>query len=279
MPDSVRALLRLSLLGSLLALAASAQESRPPDSPGEFSADRPGFGESTDTVAPGFLQAETGFLAEAHALAGGPVRNISAPQPLLRIGLTKRLEMRLGADGFLRESDASGATRELHHGGSDLSVGAKVRLLPEGPRWPAVSLLASVSLPVGSSYFSSGSFDPEFHLIWAKSLPQGFDASGNFNFAWQTGGPQWTSQRAASFQIGHGMGAGLHGYAEVYRVWPIPGDEPAHVFASAGISRTLGADVQLDLEAGHTMMARTPSWFIGFGFAIRARLGGLFHRH
>jgi hypothetical protein len=213
-----------------------------------------------------------------HELAGGPVRNISVPLPLLRIGLTRRLEMRLEADGFERESDASGATRELHYGGSDMSVGAKVRLLGEGPRQPAVSLLVSVSLPVGSSYFSSGGIDPEFHLIWAKSLPRGFDASGNFNLAWQTGGPQWTSQRAASFQVGHGLPGGLHGYGEIYRVWPIPGDEPAHLVVSGGVARPLGADAQLDVEAGHTMMARTPSWFVGFGFALRTRFGGLFHR-
>jgi hypothetical protein len=269
---------RLSALACLLALAVFAQQNRPSNPPDEFSADRPGFGESTETIAPGFLQLEAGFLADAHALAGGPVRNISVPQPLLRIGLTRLLEMRLEADGFERESDASGATRELHYGGSDMSVGAKVRLLREGPRRPAVSLLASVSLPVGSSYFSSGGIDPEFHLIWAKSLPRGFDASGNFNLAWQTGGPQWTSQRAASFQVGHGIAAGLHGFGEIYRVWPIEGDEPAHVFASVGVSRPLGADAQLDVEAGHTMMARTPSWFFGFGFAIRRPLPAFFGR-
>ena len=161
MLDHVRAILP-SLL-CLLALAAFAQ------TPGDFSPDRPGFGESTDTLAPGFLQLEAGFLAEAHALVGGPVRNISVPQPLLRIGLTRRLEIRLEADGFNRESDASGAARELHHGGSDMSVGAKVRLLPEGPRRPAVSLLASVSLPVGSSYFSSGGIDP----TWPFSMIPG----------------------------------------------------------------------------------------------------------
>lgn len=247
----------LPSLVCLLPLAAFAQP------PGDFSADRPGFGESTDTLAPGFLQLEAGFLAAPH--------NISFPLPLLRIGLTPRLELRIEADGFKRESDASGSTRELHYGGSDISLGAKVRLLREGPRQPAVSLLASVSLPVGTSYFSSGSFDPEFHLIWAKSLPRGFDASGNLNQAWQTGGPHWTSRSAASFQLGHGIAAGLHGYGEVYRVWPIPAGESAPVVASGGVSRPVGSNAQVDVEAGHTMLARTPSWFVGFGFAIRRR--------
>ncbi|MGA2328791.1 MAG: transporter [Bryobacteraceae bacterium] len=275
---------RLPALACLLALAlfaqppAAAPGDRPADPPEEFSADRPGFGESAGTVAPGVLQLEGGFLAEAHALAGGTLRNISVPQPLLRIGLTRRLEMRLEADGFQRQSEASGDPGGRHSGYSDMSVGAKARVLREGPLRPAVALLVSVSLPVGSSYFSSQGIDPEFHFCWSKSLPRGLDLSGNFNFAWRTGGPQWTSERAASFQAGHGLAAGLHGYAEIYRVGPIEGDEPAHVVASGGVYRVLGANAQVDFEAGHTLAARTPSWFAGFGFAVRRPLPAFF-RH
>ena len=275
---------RLPALAGLLALAlfaqppAAAPGDRPADPPEEFSADRPDFTESTSTVARGAMQLEGGFLATAHALTGGSWHSISAPLALLRIGLTRRLELRLGEEGFKRETSSSGDVRERHSGYADTSVGMKVRLLREGPLRPAVSVVASLSLPVGSSYFSSGSPDPEVKLAWSKSLPRGFDAGGNLNFGWRTGGPRWASERAASLSVSHRLFAGFRAYTEIYRASPVEADEAAHVVLDGGVSRPLGVDAQIDAEVGHTLRARTPGWFLGVGFAIRRPLPAFF-RH
>lgn len=267
MPRAVRAI--LPTLTCLLALAASAQQIRPPDPPEELSSDRPDFTESTDTIARGVMQLEGGFLATSDALAGGSSHGISLPLALLRIGLNRRLELRLGVDGFERQTSFAGGLRQRHSGFADTSVGMKARLIREGSLRPAVSLVALLSLPVGSRYFSSGSFDPEFKLAWSKSFPRGFDAGGNFNFGWRTGGPRWASERAASLSVGHKIPAGLRAYTEVYRTSPVAGDEAAHVVLDGGLTRLIGANAQIDAEVGHTLGARTPGWFLGVGFVVR----------
>ena len=238
---------------------------------GEISTDRPDYTESTDTIAPGLAQFEGGFLLSRHALAAGAKHDIGAPFALLRLGLTRFVELRLGADGFTNETHLINGEWEQHGGGSDLEVSAKVRLHDDRVYLPAFAFIAGASVPTGSSYFSSGRVNPFLELCWSKSLPKGFDSGGNVNFRW--GGPQ--VEHGYSLSIGHKLGRGFAAYGEIYRISPVDGDERAHWIANAGITKGLGENAQLDLEAGHTVHAQSPFWFLGAGFAIRMHTHGM----
>ena len=76
-------------------------------------------------------------------------------------------------------------------------------------------------------------------------------------------------EHAASLTIGRKLPSGLRVFGEVFRVSPIEGDEAAHAIAATGITKLLGMSAQVDVSAGHTLDARTPSWFVGAGFAVR----------
>ncbi len=188
-----------------------------------------------------------------------------APYSLLRLGLTRFAELRLSADGFTSESGAVDGAWEQHSGGSDLEIASKVRVLDEKVHLPALAFIAGASVPTGAGYFSSGRVNPFLELCWSKSLPGGFDAGGNVNFQW--GGTE--TEHAYSLSVGHKLGRGFGVYGEIYRISPIDGDEAAHWVANSGITKLLGTNAQLDIEAGHTVNARTPYWFVGAGFAIR----------
>ncbi|MBZ5609825.1 MAG: transporter [Acidobacteriia bacterium] len=231
--------------------------------PEEISPDRPGLTEPTDTLSPGTLELEGGLLLSRHAMESS--REFAAPFSLLRIGVTRFAEARLGADGFARESTLVDGARQHHSGGSDLEAGLKVRVWSEQRYLPAFTAIGSLSIPTGSAYFSSGRRDPSLELCWSKSLPAHFQAGGNVNFRW---GAE-TTEHAVSLSVSRKLGRGIGAYGEVYRLSPIEGDEPAHWIADTGITKLLGINTQVDIELGHTLCARTPYWFVGAGFAIR----------
>lgn len=234
----------------------------------EISTDRPDYTESTDTVGRGMVQLEGGSLWTWQ----GPTHTLAVPNALLRMGLARRLELRLSSDGFVRESVRRNGTWERNSGGADLAIGVKLALFGERRLLPALSAIAALSLPVGSERFSSGGYDPFFKLCWSKSLPKAFDAGGNVVAQLDTAGPGMLVKRTVSLSVGHGLFGGLRGFWEVYRISPIA----AQTIADTGLSKLLGKNVEVDVSVGHTVAARTPSWFAGAGFAVRSPWRALF---
>ena len=181
---SARFLLMLAVVPALIA-ASDAIPVKPANEPAvsnEISTDRPDFTESTDTMAFGTFQLESGLLFSGH----GPSRQVGGPFPLLRIGLTRFAELRLGTDGLALQSDMEEGRTRRQAGGSDAEVAVKVRLWEERKYVPALAAIAGFSFPVGSRYFTSGGTDPVLDFCWSKSLPRGFDAGGNINFRRET---------------------------------------------------------------------------------------------
>lgn len=258
-------------VAAAVALIADSSISRPPaesSTSSDISTDRPDFTESTDVVGPGVMQLEGGLLLSRHALGAESAHGLLGPSPLLRIGVSRRVELRLSTDGLATESilGARGDLREHHAGISDVEIGAKLQLWDERELRPAFAVIGALSIPTGS-YFSSSGRDPLAVLCWSKSLPGGFDAGGNVNFRWLAAGSQ--AEKDVSLTVGRKLGRGFGAFVEIYRLAPIDNDEAAHAIADIGITKLVGHNTQFDIEIGHTTNARTPYWFVGAGFAIR----------
>jgi hypothetical protein len=252
------------------AIAGAAEPVAPPD---EITTDRPDYTESTDIVPRGLMQLESGLQTSSHRLDTGRALAVGAPFALMRLGLSERVELRFGSDGYLRESRPAASGVDWHSGAADAAVGAKFKLLEERRWLPALSVIGAVSLPVGSAYFSSAGRDPFVKLCFSKSLPRGLDMGVNANFRWNTGEEAEANERGLSLTFGHKLGRSLRGFWEVYQVTPIAADEPDHVVGSTGISRLIGRNVQVDVAVGHTLAARTPSWTLGVGLSVRMPMG------
>jgi hypothetical protein len=236
----------------------------------DLGADRPGFGVSATVVPPGALQIEGGFLLSGERDRAVSTRVFVAGSPLVRLGLLKALELRLDGDGFRSEtSRQAGAAAQTVRGLSDFEVGAKIAVLGEKRLRPAIALVPAFTLPVGSLGLTASTVNPSLYVAWSKRLPVSLTMSGDLAAASSKDdqGRFWSS--AESFNFGFPLARKLGGYVEVYQVTsPERGPGSVRTF-DGGVSRPLGANMQVDLQAGHTLYSNRPSWFVAMGFVFR----------
>ena len=254
----------LVLFGLAAGTPAYAQAPVVPDVP-EIVTDRPDFTESSEIIPLGWLQLESGASLEGDA----STRAFTAPSALFRLGLGHRTEFRFGAEGLVAES--TGHLRRS--GGSDLEIGAKVRLLDADRAGIDLALLPMVSLPTGADHLTSGGVDPTLKITWARQLPSGFGLTGNVNLASLTEDGQRFHQEAISFSLGHDLFKGWGGYAEAYGFSKMSAADGAGITINGGVSRLLGRRTQIDIEAGRGVTSAAPDWFVGVGFAVIAPSG------
>lgn len=233
----------------------------PPELP-EIVSDRPDFTESAPVVQPGLIQAEMGVTLGSE----GGTRQISGGEMLLRLGVTRRLELRFGVEGLLAERPPAADWR---HGISDIEVGVKVALWEEKRFLPALSLIPSLLLPTGQGSFSSGGLEPTIKLDVAKDLAGGFGATANINFSSVRTDQGRSVQRNYSLSVAHDLPLHFSGYAELIRFsrWE-PSRHGAWVF-NGGVTHSWGPDAQFDIRAGKRLGALGPDWFAGVGLVIR----------
>jgi hypothetical protein len=240
--------------------------------PVDLGADRPGFGVSSAVVPPGVLQIESGFSLSSEGDATAATRTVVVGSPVLRIGLIRALELRLDGDGFRSETSLeAGAPSRTVRGLSDFEVGAKIAVLSERHLRPAIALLPSFTLPVGSPGLTASAVNPSLYAAWSKHLPASLSLSGNLVAASSKDEQGRFLSSAESLNFGFPLAGKLAGYVEVYQVTsPERGAGSTRIF-DGGLSRPLGARMQVDLQAGHTLHSSRPSWFVAMGFVYRAR--------
>jgi len=266
---------------TLSALPVSAEEAV---EAGELVTDRPDQTESPVVVAPGHVQIETGATYTedegAHAM--------DYFSTLVRIGLNKRLELRLGTAGWNRGFDED----ESPHFG-DAEIGGKVRLWDEDGLRPEAALLFGASVPIGSDEVSSNGLDPAFRFSLAHTLSERLSFGYNFGVAWETtqGEPTpWfeLSTTAPQFQfveieadkhtlakfeytatLGIGVTERLGTFVEVFGEAPLNSNgETAHSF-DGGFTYLIRPNVQFDISGGVGLNDAAEDWFIGMGLSFR----------
>jgi hypothetical protein len=230
---------RAAILALVAAMGATAESFETPEP--SITTDRPGFTTGPNVLARGFTQLEGGISLAVDE--GG--RTFTLGSPLLRVGVARRLELRVAGDGFL--------CRPHDMGWSDVTLGAKLGLLQERNILPAISLLPSVSVPAGYRAFTSSKYDLSLAVAWQKTLIAGLALAGTLDGK--------RSATAFSFPAL----AGASGYVEIYTL----GGEG---ISDAGLSRGIGPNLQVDIEAGRRIFSGKPSWFIATGFALRRPL-------
>ena len=276
----IRVLSLMMLLGASAAWAGgSAAAVKTPVAPavegeeeiGELISDRPDFTESSEVVGKGVLQIETGIVGERYGEGAEGTGGITGPLPLIRLGVSKRFEFRFSGDGYSRQRLLARGS-EATGGASDGAIGGKLKLVDEKGSRPAVAVIAGVSAPVGHSRFTSGGWDPEVKLCWAKDVPAGFAVSGNFNFSSVTDSDGRLWNRAVSLSAGHDLAFGLAGYFEWYDL-SFDRDQGHGSLLNGGITRMIGKNAQVDVEVGRTISGNSPGRFASVGLVVRRPIG------
>jgi len=247
-----------------LALAA---ERLPAAGEGGMVTDRPGFSESAAVVGAGMLQWESGFQFGRMGMDGERTTSTVGPYPLLRLGVSRRVELRFTGDGYRREWRGGEAVRGL----TDFVVGGKVKVWEQG-RWrPDFAVVGNVGAVRGSRQYARAGWEPELKLCAEKDFLWGLVVGGNMNVASLVGerGRSW--ERAHSLTVGHALGGAWSGFVETYsqRI------DRAHGYATAvdgGVTHPVGRHAQVDAYVGRTVRGARAEWFIGVGFSVQQSL-------
>lgn len=224
--------------------------------------DRPEFTATSTLVGAGFVEFEDGFTIGNE----GSAYTFSGPETMMRVGLSKRVELRLDGDGFLADWTAGAKPMK---GRSDFETSVKTGLFGQKRFRPSVSIITSVSIPAGSAYFSSNGYDPTVKLAWDKDLVKGFAIGGNLDLGSITTPEGRVSQRAMSWSVSRDLGAGFGLFGEVYDVSALVAGNPSLWSGDGGITRAIGGNVEIDLRAGRRFNDVESNWCFGAGIAIR----------
>ena len=234
-------------------------------------ADRPDFTEAASTVGRGVLQIEFGYTFGGDWSGGNSVQTHTLGELLVRGGFAADwLELRLAATPVTRvDSDGSGASET---GIEDLYLGAKLELIRQAGRRPALALLPQMTLPTGSTLFSGGRALPGVNLVYGWDVAGGLSLGGStqVNLAVAEGDDRY-AEWAQSAVAGAGLGARGGVYGEWYAFLSGGADAPGEHYFNAGLTWLTTDDAQWDFRIGVGLNDAAEDLFAGVGAAIRMR--------
>lgn len=238
---------------------AATQEEEPLES------DRPGFGTSTETVAAGRVQLETGLSA---ARQGG-ARQYSFGELMIRGGLNDKTELFIELPSYLRARD-SGSTAS---GLGDGSIGFKRKLTEGSPEFglkkPAISILGALEVPVGSREFRSSGVQPTVNLLLSNQLSSSVSLTTNFNYSYLKDSSRY-HEFAAVASLDFSLSERVGSFIEAYGIFPSGGRDSTR-FVEGGVTYLLDNNTQIDASIGFGLGNDVggPDFSYGFGLSRR----------
>ena len=226
----------------------------------ELVTDRPDMTEAPTVVLRGMVQVETGYLLASD----GDVTRYEVPGTLVRIGLGRQTELRIGHAGM--------AVGEGNHGAGDSALGVKVNLIERADGWrPELSILGGLSMPTGDEGFSSNRVDPSFLVALAYELSPRLSLGSNVGVAWESSSEEIDRDAAIvySLVLGSGLTNRLSAFLEVFGDWQTTGASATSVSVDGGFTFLLTDLVQLDAYVGHGLRGLTDDVFVGTGLSFR----------
>jgi methyl-accepting chemotaxis protein len=235
----------------------------------ELETDRPDITEGSGVVGAGLWQVETGVLFQSDRVDPVTSRDLSVPNVLLRVGVSSRLELRVGGEGFLSESLSTPGTG-MATGGSDVELSLKYKFLDQEHGGIDFAVIPLVSLPTGSDDFTTGGYDPTIKFALGRSLPRGFGIGGNVIVSSVTEDSRRFTQTSVSASVSHALGENWGGFWELYGASKLSRDGGRAWLFDTGITHTFGDNLQIDLSVGRGLSA-------GLVHRRRLRHSGLLH--
>lgn len=174
----------LATAACLLITAGAHAQDEPRDA---IEPDRPDITNGTHIVDTGILQLEVGGLY-THAV---PNAHAFGTPLTARVGVTDWLEARIGADGLLLQSDATGHASGI----GNLQLGAKLRLWADPGGIPVLSVLPTVNVPTASADKGLGSGSADYTLAVLTGTDVGRHAHVDLNYGIGAIGSGGTSPR------------------------------------------------------------------------------------
>ena len=227
--------------------------------------DRPGLLFSSSTVGPGAFVVELG-VPQVTLVEDSDVKvRLTSLVALLRYGVGRNFELRLGAPVYNKLHAESGPFHDDESGFGDVEVGAKWHLLDNAGSRPSFALIPSVILPTGDDQFSAG--DPVYQLnaMAEWTLPKNWSAGALVGVLNGPDGDGRYYQETVGLSAGQQMSKAWSAYGEaVYAATGLEGAGDS-AFLGAGIKYLVADDLQLDLSFDRGLTGDSPDWLFGLG--------------
>lgn len=259
-----------------LAAICSCAPATPPaaaQSTSSINTDRPSFTSAPRVVGPGVIQIESGLdlLRETPDVpANAPTASAaSAPNVLVRLGMTRSIELRAEMAGWVR-TDSGRKGADARTSVSDVALAVEYQFASQAGLGLDLALIAGSTLPIGGRV-SSGAADPFARLVWGRDVGRAVNLGGTFNWSAPTTDSDRLRTLEASLVFGHALVGPLSAYWEGVVRHEDLDDDPATGVANVGLLWALGEDWQLDGWVGRGLSERAPDWRFGVGAAYRFR--------
>lgn len=212
--------------------------------------DRPDATESPNTVPQFHLQVETGLYYESFTENDIQQKTKGYNATLLRFGVLKNLEFRLGWD--LQEIQFSENNEDLENvlsGFSPLLIGFKTEIAQENKLLPNIGLLVHAYLPfLASTDYRPQTTGLDAIFSFSHTLSEKSSLGYNLGAGWQNDadGIEYIYTLAYGYSLTDRLGI----YAEVYG--NLPENNRAQHFTDAGITYLVKNNLQFDATVGRS---------------------------
>lgn len=185
---------------------------------------------------------------------------------LLRYGIAQGWELRLSSDGFLLQRSRLGSAR----GFTDITVGFKKALFPEGRSSPAWGFILQSKIPTASAHLGNKALESTLFFNGSKELGGGWGLEINFGAGWRKREDQKGGFLQAQFlwavekEIKRGVGAFVH---SVIAFPDQPGRGSSWVIGP-GITYVFKDNLQLDTSVTYGLTKASPHSFWRIGLAL-----------
>jgi hypothetical protein len=248
------------LLSVTSAASAQTRDTLPP-----IDTDRPDFTDGVHTIARGHIEFETGYTYQ-QARGADAGYSHSVPEALLRVGLLRRVELRLGENYLVQRGE--GINVPALRGFDDTYLGTKVSTTEQHGAIPALSFELKVNLPTGSNAISA------HRALPGAALLLGWETAGPWSAGMEAFGTRTAddhAQAVGSLSVQYQATRHLQAYGELFTLQPVNAGTGARAehYANSGVLILLSNDAQVDARIGFGLNHSADQYFVGFGFAVR----------
>ena len=224
---------------------------------GSINTERPSFSSSPLALGKGLWQIESGYLYTSDNNSISQDES-TLPNLLLRFGFHEKLELQLSATGYTSQRIDGVKTT----GTQDTSLGVKWQMNNTNSSVP-LALFGSLSLPTGSTEFSSDETTPSLGLFWNHSSTLGWFGAAILSYP----DDSFTFDNAVglSFSLQENTGA----YVEYLASYSdAASDDIAHSL-NTGVTWLLSDNLQLDINGSVGLNDTASDYAAGVGLSYR----------
>ena len=227
----------------------------------ELITDRPDQTESAQVVPLHSLQIESGYVFETKIQPGE--KTITANSTLLRYGIIKDFELRLGVDYSIYTPKTGAAKLK---GFNPIYVGFKLEFTNEDGVFPGIALLGGLGIPkIASEDFKTDRIAPDLRLAFSHTFSEKLSLGYNVAIEWD--GNHNMPVGVYTVALGLGLTEKFGCYIEAFGdIW---NKEGVQQLADGGLTFLLYDNLQIDASAGIGLNDMATDYYLSAGLSWR----------